>query len=378
MNDTSPYTVKTAESLGEIDPKEWENIFPASSQNYYFFKTAAETLTRQFKFYHIVISRDNRTVCIAPCFTMDYPLDTTVDGAPKKLIAMLRKIFPRFLMMRVFACGSVAGEGKIGIDSTNNPAEIMGQLTTEMKKIARKENASLIAFKDFTHHQNTLFESLTKSGFRKIESYPAVELDIDFKSFDEHVATLSKATRKDLRRKFRKINALTDLKMELRSDVEDCLDEVYNLYLNTFERSAVKFEKVTKEFFGNISKNMNGKTKYFLWKLNGKLAAFDLCVVSGDLLVDEYIGMDYDVAHENHLYFVTFRDIINWCIENGIRKYRSGALNYDPKKRLDFKFLPQYVHAKHSNPIVNFILRLASPLLRPERSDPVLRAIKRK
>lgn len=376
MNSTSPYTVKIAESLGEIDPKDWENVFPASSQSYYFFKTVDETLTRQFKFYHIVISRDNRAVCIAPCFTMDYPLDTTVNGTPKKMITLLRKIFPRFLITRVFACGSVAGEGEIGIHNSGNPSEIINQLTAEMHKIAKKEKARLIAFKDFAHHYNPLLEPLARKGFRKIESYPAVELDIDFKSFDEHVASLSKSTRKDLKRKFRKINALTELKMEVRNEVEGCLDEIYNLYLNTFEKSTVKFEKVTKEFFRDISKNMAGDTKYFLWRYNGKLVAFDLCVASGDLLVDEYIGLDYDVAYENHLYFVTFRDIVNWCIENGIRKYRSGALNYDPKKRLDFKFLPQYVHAKHSNPLVNLFLRMASPFLNPEKSDPVLRSIK--
>jgi predicted N-acyltransferase len=140
----------------------------------------------------------------------------------------------------------------------------------------------------------------------------------------------------------------------------------------------MKFEEITKDFFKNISKNMPDETRFFLWRLNGKLVGFTLCLISKDLLVAEYLGFDYDVALDYHLYFLAYRDKIDWCIRNGIRRYESGALNYDPKKRLDFKFVPQYVYAKHTNRIANFFLGPLCALLKPENFDPILKSSKEK
>ena len=123
---------------------------------------------------------------------------------------------------------------------------------------------------------------------------------------------------------------------------------------------------------------MPDETRYFLWFQGDKLVAFDLCLVSGNLLVDEYIGMDYEVANRYHLYFLTFRDIFNWCLKNGVRRYESSALNYEPKKRLDFRFVPQSFYVKHLHPLGNLAFGLLSKFLRPENFDPVLKSLKGK
>jgi predicted N-acyltransferase len=93
-------------------------------------------------------------------------------------------------------------------------------------------------------------------------------------------------------------------------------------------------------------------------------------------MVGEYLGFDYGVAYKYHLYFVAFRDKVRWCIKNGIRVYETGALNYDPKKRLDYKFIPQYIYARHRNNLANSFLSALIRMLEPGRRDPVLKSLR--
>jgi predicted N-acyltransferase len=82
--------------------------------------------------------------------------------------------------------------------------------------------------------------------------------------------------------------------------------------------------------------------------------------------------LDYRFAYQYHLYFLTFRDILTWCIENGIKRYETGALSYEPKKRLGLEFVPMFVYAKHRNKLLNPFFKLLCSFLRPERFDPIL------
>jgi len=87
--------------------------------------------------------------------------------------------------------------------------------------------------------------------------------------------------------------------------------------------------------------------------------------------------MDYGAAYKYHLYFITFRDIITWCIKNNVRSYETGALNYDPKKRLDFKFMPQYIYARTKNLFINKLFGLLIMLIKPENFEESIKRVKK-
>jgi len=369
-------TVKVSRSLQEINLKEWHDVFPSTPEEYFFFKTIEETLGQQFKFYYVSIYENSRIVCLAPCFIADYSLDTTTGGLSKILTSWAKKWAPRLFTIRVLICGSPIGTGRLGV--SDPPRLTMAQsLVDTLRSIAKQEHIQFLAFKDFSEHDAPFFHFILSMGFHKVTNYPAAYLDIRFHSFEEYLASLSSATRKGLRRKFKKIDGHIHFTMEVRSAPGDLLDRVYQLYLNTREKSEVHFELATKEFFRQIAINMPQETKYFLWSLDGRLVAFDLCVVSGSTLADKYLGMDYEVAYKYHLYYVTFRDILSWCMHNGIRTCSSGTLNYDPKKRLDFTFAPQHIYVQHMNGAINSMLGLFVPVLKPENFDPILKSLTR-
>jgi predicted N-acyltransferase len=160
--------------------------------------------------------------------------------------------------------------------------------------------------------------------------------------------------------------------MDVVTDISAIVDEIFPLYLAVHERSPMKFEHLTKDFFCAIGREMPDKARFFVWRQSGRVIAFSLCLVCDDTIYDECLGLDYAVALDLHLYFYTMRDVISWAIAQGLRWYVSGPLNYDPKLHLRHELEPLDLYVRHTRAWVNPLFRFALKYLEPTRHDPVL------
>ncbi len=59
---------------------------------------------------------------------------------------------------------------------------------------------------------------------------------------------------------------------------------------------------------------MPERVRFFIWRQNGKAIAFSVALVHDGTIYDDYLGLDYSVALDLHLYFHTFRDILSWSL----------------------------------------------------------------
>ena len=249
-------------------------------------------------------------------------------------------------------------QGRIGIKGSSDT--IMKVMLRRLEQIAKKNHAPIIAFKDFDQSYTKILDPLQKEGFTKFDSLPTTMMNVWFKDFEEYLMTLSGASRYDLRRKFKKVDGHVKFDMKVVDKLEDgALQEVYRLYLDIVNKHDMNFELLPMEFFRNISVNMPGHTKFFLWYIDGKLVMFLFGMASKDFFIDYYVGFDYSVALKYHLYFIKFRETLSWCIKNRIKQYEMGITGYEPKRRLNFDFIPLYLYVKLRNrglrPAFNFI-----------------------
>ncbi len=184
---------------------------------------------------------------------------------------------------------------------------------------------------------------------------------------------LSKVYRKNLRRKFKALDGVPKIDMEVLSDGRAIAGELHALYLQTHLRSRLRFETLTEEYFAEIGDRMPDRVRFFIWRQEGRMIAFNLCMVHDETLYDLDVGLDYAVALDLHLYFVTLRDLFEWSVNNGVKQYHTGPLNYDPKLHLRLLLAPYDLYAKHFTPWINPIFKLAMAYLQPTRHDPVLK-----
>lgn len=364
--------------ISELPPNHWDKVFPNVLESYNFFKVLDESNLEQFSFYYIMVYDHKMPVGAAACFLMNYSLDTSINGPLRRITNSIRKLIPNIFSLKVVVCGMPIGQGRIGI--IGHTDVVIKAILRRMEQIARKNRAAIIAFKDFDQTYTALLDPLQKFGFSKFDGLPSTELKVWFKDFEEYLKTLSSANRYDLRRKFRKVDGRVAISLEIVVDLkDDTLQDVYRLYLGMVNKHDMGFELLPIEFFKSISKNMPEHTKFFLWRIEDKLVAFLLCFVSDDLFMDYYLGLDYSVAYKYHLYFIKFRDTLNWCIKHGIKKYDMGFTGYEPKRRLGFELVPLYLYVKLRNRMLRPVFDLVCQFLKFENFDPDLKeAEKRK
>ncbi|MFH0935644.1 MAG: GNAT family N-acetyltransferase [Candidatus Omnitrophota bacterium] len=369
---------KVFNKIEEISPQEWNSVFPDSLEGYYFFKSLDESGFTQFQFRYILVYDNKSLIGTAPCFLMDFPMDAAVQGVGREVVNFIKKFLPSVFNIRALLCGLPMDRGRLGFLNKDAQKDVIEGISRAMFSIAKEEDARVVAFKDFDSAYLHLLDPLLNKGFFKMESLPSTVMEINFSSFQEHLLGLSAVSRYDLRRKFRKVDRSgLKIKMQVtpRLDNEE-LAQVYELYLQTVNRQDMGFEIAPMEFFRVISENMPTQAKYFLWRINNKLVGFALCLSSQDYFIDLYLGFDYSVAYQYHLYFIKIRDLMNWCAENNFKTYEMGMTNYEPKKRLDFKFIPLYTYVRHRNRLANPFLKILGGFFSPLNFDPTLKKMK--
>ncbi|HWN23702.1 MAG TPA: GNAT family N-acetyltransferase, partial [Candidatus Sulfotelmatobacter sp.] len=369
-----PNGVAKITSLAELENCDaWKRAFQNKCKDHRYYKIVEETLEGGFEHHYLQIEDDSGNVrAVQPVFFVRQNLIEGVLGKIRSVVELVRKKFPRFLTMRVLMVGCAAGAGDLGACDEKDEAWMAKALSASLRTYARQNRASLVVLKDFPAKYRPALESFSSNGYVRIPSMPMTRLALCYEGWDEYFRTLSKATRKDLRRKFRKAERTPKINMEVVNDVTPRVDEIYPLYLQVHERSPLKFETLTKDYFRAISKRMPDRARFFIWRQSGKIVAFSFCLVCEEAIYDECIGLDYSVALDLHLYFYTLRDIISWSLQQRLKYYYSNPLNYEPKLHLDCELVPLDLYVRHTAALLNPIFRRTIKYLGPTRHDPIL------
>jgi predicted N-acyltransferase len=351
----------------------WTRAFTGKTKDHRFYEIVADTLGSEFEHHYLALEdAEGRIRGIQPVFFVQQNL---VEGIPalRAAVEKIRQRFPRFLTMRILMIGNAAGEGHLCACAPEDEVWVARALHEVLEPFARSAKASLIVFKDFPATYRDVLKDLARTDFTRVPSMPMTELMLGYTNFDHYVTTLGASTRKDLRRKFRKIADAEPIDVEVVTDLTPYVDEVYPLYLQVHERSPMKFERLTKEYLSALGRRMPDRVRFFIWRQGGKAIAFSVALVHDGTIYDDYLGLDYKVALDLHLYFSTFRDIITWSLGQGLKRYRSSPLNYQPKLHLGCTLFPLDLYVRHTNPLLNKIFRPILKLLEPTRHDPILK-----
>jgi predicted N-acyltransferase len=351
----------------------WRRALQNKCQDHRYYEIVEETLQCGFEHHYLLLEDASGNVrAIQPVFFVRQNLVEGVPGKIRSIVDVVRKIFPRFLTMRVLMVGCGAGTGDLGACDEKDEAWTARALQASLRSFARQNKASLVVLKDFPAKYRSALEPFRQHDYARIPSMPMTRLPLRFENWDEYFRTLSKATRKDLRRKFRKAGRATKIEMEAVSEIAPFIDEIYPLYLAVHERSPLKFETLTKDYFLAVADRMPERARFFIWRQSGKIVAFSFCLVCGDAIYDECIGLDYSVALDLHLYFYTLRDIVSWALQQRLKYYYSNPLNYDPKLHLDCELVPLDLYVRHTSALLNPIFSRVIKYLGPTRHEPVL------
>src|SRR6184192_157517 len=103
-------------TLAELQNCEaWKRALQNKCKDHRYYEIVEETLQNSFEYHHLLLQDDSGNArAIQPVFFVRQNLVEGVPGKIRSIVDAVRKIFPRFLTMRVLMVGCGAGTGDLG------------------------------------------------------------------------------------------------------------------------------------------------------------------------------------------------------------------------------------------------------------------------
>lgn len=322
-------------------------------------------------------------VALAPFFRLNYRLDTPLQGRLRTVGDALFRRVPRLVTVKALCIGSPYAERcHLGfspkLDAAGRRAAFQA-LAAALEHQAAEEGAHLVVWKDLAPMEENGFGGLlNQAGFARLGSLPIAILDLPFANEAAYLASLSAATRKDVKRKLAKA---ADVRIAFHTDITGLEREIGDLYEATRAQSGLDYgdlEVLPPGYFGAVSHALGERAVFALYWIGDELVAFNLLLVESDRVIDKFLGMRYPLAREHNIYAVSWMANVRFCLARGIHKLQSGQTAYASKLRFGSRLVPSTLHVRHRLAPLQWALRSLSPWLGFERFDPDLAAIARK
>ncbi len=369
--------IVAADSIEAFSREEWNRLFPGEIEDWNYYRAVEGAGLPDFAWCYFGVREGGNLCAAVPGFITDYELDTTLSGALRRVSNAVARVFPRLLRVRMLALGSPVTECcHLGFAAElDAPARqrLLDAMLAAVEEHAGKHRIGILAIKDATAAQDELWaDTAGARRLRRQPGLPTATLDLRFDSIDGYLRTLSRATRRDLRRK---LKAGAALRVEWRTHIDAIIDDVMRLYHGTLADAQFSFEELTADYFIGVLREAGGHAHCATYWLGEKLVAFNLVLHDDTRLLDKFLGMDRTLAREYNLYFYTWIENLRWCIEHKLSVYQSGQGLHREKRRLGSRLSANWLWYRHRNRVCDAILAAVERLARLDRHDPELAAL---
>ncbi|HEY3696462.1 GNAT family N-acetyltransferase [Phenylobacterium sp.] len=356
--------VEVAAAIAQFGREAWDAVFPGEVEAYDYLSAIEASGLPGFRWRYLGVRETGRLVAAAPAFLTDYPLETTLEGAPRRLLAAARRMAPDLLTLRLACLGSPCVETASAGFHPQVPAgerpRLAQRLLEGLAAEAQRARCTLLGLKDVAAPDQGLWDAAARPlGFRPLPGQPVADLDIDFADLDAYLARLSPGVRRDMRRKLRSLGAV---RIEVRETLDGLLDRVSALYAETRARAEMQFEELTPAYFSEVLRRMPGRAFAVLYFQGEDLLAVNLLLQDHGVLLDKFFCMEAARGRPLNLYFLSWFTNVRLCLERGLTRYRSGQAAYETKLKLGSRLTRTSLYFRHRHPVVNGALRLAAPL----------------
>ena len=197
-------------------------------------------------------------------------------------------------------------------------------------------------------------EDMDLKGFAKGLTCPKCIFTNRFSSFEDYLGSL----RSNYRRRYKQaLKKSQDLTLTYLENNADFTEEMYNCYLQVYNKSRVKIEKLPISFFrGDIF-------KIFTLSKEDKVVGFCQLLENGSELIFEFVGVDYAYNAQYDVYHRILLEIVRYGIENGFKTIDFGQTADESKLKLGSEYTYLYAYLHHSNWVKNKINQLLGRFL---------------
>lgn len=355
------------ESIREIPAERWNGCLPDTVEDHSCLAAIERADLPGFTLRYILVEEEGELLAAASAFATSYNLETMMDGQGGRIVARLRRSFPKLLAPRLACLGSPCTEtAAIGFRSGLSAAQrgrCAESLLQGLSRVAAEQDCVLLGAKDLDSGEAALSVALAQEGFVGLSGQAIAWLPIDFADVDEYLGRLSRATRRGLRRKLKNSAAV---RVERRTSIGNVAERIFALYRATLSRADHRFEELTPSYFTAFLEEMQGRASCTLYTVEEELIAANFLIEDKGMLLDKYWCMA-DSGRDHDLYYLSWVENVRYALDHGLGRYQAGQANVGLKRSLGCRFDETFTYVRHRNALCNRALRLAVPWLAGEQ-----------
>ena len=340
-------TLKTFNSILEIDPKEWIKLepenFPFASYHFLSSLETSNSVGRRTGWFPLIMCIYSRNKLIGATYLYlknnsygEYIFDWAWADAWKRNGL---QYYPKLVGAVPF---TPATGPKILCAGDKDRAKITELICKEIKKMVDSRQISTAHFLFNDESELELFE---KNGFDIRKTFQFHWRNREYESFDAFLMDLKQKKRKEIRRE-RKLLANENLEITevTGKDVEQFAELFYQLYLSTIDKKWSS-DYLTPKFFKEIFTCMQENIILFLAKKESEIIAGTLNFRKGNKLFGRYWGCFEDIPNL-HFELCYYRPI-EYAIFHKLILFEAGAQG---EHKIQRGFIPSYTYSSHLLP----------------------------
>ena len=285
---------KIFSSINSINEEEWNFELELGDfyMNYDFLNITEKTTIGIDSYYYIMMYNEGVKIANIVLFSVELDFYNLVGNSAKKIISRFRKISKNSFFLKTLFCGLPIStvDNSIRIYKKEYTNEILELLDQIVKKVANKENAKIIFYKDFSNTEIEHFALLEEKSNTLISGLPSNNITIKWKTFEEYVNSLNKRYRNPLKKILKKREEFTIIVTD--EDLAFFDSKFYDLYNQVNSSSEFQLEKLSLNFFKDIIANKNLSTKLILIKKDDLLLGHVSIIEKNESFVPLFLGYD--------------------------------------------------------------------------------------
>ncbi|MBI3509937.1 MAG: GNAT family N-acetyltransferase [Bacteroidetes bacterium] len=378
-------------SVEDLDPEEWNSIVGGNNffMSYGFLSTFERTAPASLSFYYVMIRENKKAIAVFYFQVIHLDVEEIahilqpLNGEIKA--PRITKHWGEWLRrtkeekgFRILINGNnfISGEYGVAMKSGADAEKVYFALAETVKIITKNDRypakISSILVKDyFSRDEKIISDHLVSKRYHRFLVEPEMIVDInrEWNSFGDYMNAFSKKYRKRAKDVMKDSSAIEVVELSA-TEIEKNKTEFHRLYFNLHERAKFRLAALTENYFPQMKKDFPLQFSFYGYRFKGKWIAFRSSFHTPDHIEAHFIGIDYSLNHELHLYQRILYDFVNESITSHSPELFLGRTASEMKTTVGAKAHDLVCYIRHRNGLSNQVIRPFIDYLQPSEWTP--------
>ena len=368
----SRYRTVVVTSIRDIDAAHWDELSGPSAviRSHAYLDAVEQSGINDCRYYYPVVYNHNDEMVAHACvYTISTDLAQLLPARMQRWVAGLRRVWPRFMSVRITECASplVAGHA-LSIRAGEDRPALLRELEGAINAIARSASSELIVIRDFLAGERDGADELLRQGYTLRMNMPLARIAVRWASYEDYLASMRARYRKDVKRRLqRSVDSGQQVK-RLNQFGEHAETWATQAQVVLARAQRFKRERLGPAYYANMDRKLGAQSLMLVACRDNRMVAHGMVLTDRENTIATFFGRE--AGRPSAEWFSLMNEVIKLGIERQSRYIHLGLGSYDAKALVGADVEPLYLYCRTRFAPLNWLIRMVPEMMGPRGKPP--------